>query len=40
MKNSKLIIDKYGIAKFSCNIINFFQKLFGNNKICACGAAH
>ena len=31
---------KTGIAKFFFNIINFFQKLFGNNKICACGAAH
>lgn len=22
------------------NIVNFFQKLFGNNKVCDCGAKH
>lgn len=21
-------------------IVNFFQKLFGNNKVCACGKVH
>ena len=29
-----------GIKKFFFNIMNFFQKLFGKNKICTCGAAH
>lgn len=29
-----------GIKKFIFDVINFFQKLFGINKICACGAAH
>lgn len=29
-----------GIRKFFFRIFNFFQKLFGINKICACGAAH
>lgn len=29
-----------GINLFIFRIINFFQKLFGMNKICACGAAH
>ncbi len=31
---------KSGIAHFFFTIINFFQKLFGNNKVCACGAIH
>lgn len=31
---------KSGIAHFFFVIVNFFEKLFGNNKICACGAAH
>ena len=29
-----------GIKNIIFRIINFFQKLFGLNKICACGAAH
>lgn len=29
-----------GISKIIFNIINFFQKLFGVNKICACGVSH
>lgn len=29
-----------GIKKFIFKIINFFQKLFGMNKICVCGAMH
>ncbi len=29
-----------GIKKIFFNIINFFQKLFGMNRICACGAVH
>ena len=29
-----------GIAGFFFKIINFFQKLFGMNKVCACGAKH
>lgn len=31
---------KTGIVKFFFVIVNFFQKLFGSNKVCACGAAH
>lgn len=31
---------KSGIAHFFFVIVNFFEKLFGNNKICACGVAH
>ena len=31
---------KGGISGFFFKIINFFQKLFGMNKTCACGAAH
>ncbi len=31
---------KTGIVKFFWNILNFFQKLFGYNKICACGKVH
>ena len=31
---------KGGIAGFFFKIINFFQKLFGMNKVCACGVAH
>ena len=29
-----------GIKAFFFKIINFFQKLFGQNKVCACGAKH
>ncbi len=29
-----------GIARFFWAIGNFFQKLFGKNKVCACGVAH
>ncbi len=29
-----------GIMKIIFKIINFFQKIFGMNKICSCGAAH
>lgn len=29
-----------GIAHFFFVIVNFFQKLFGSNKTCACGASH
>ena len=29
-----------GIKKIIFSIINFFQKLFGINKVCACGIAH
>lgn len=29
-----------GIKTFFFNFINFFQKLFGQNKICTCGANH
>ena len=29
-----------GIKTFFFNFINFFQKLFGQNKVCACGAKH
>lgn len=29
-----------GIKTFFFSIINFFQKLFGQNKLCACGANH
>lgn len=31
---------KGGIAGFFFKIINFFQKLFGQNKVCACGVKH
>lgn len=31
---------KSGLAKFFFTIINFFQKLFGSNKVCSCGAKH
>ena len=31
---------KSGIAKIFFNIVLFFQKLFGINKECVCGAAH
>ena len=31
---------KGGIAGFFFKILNFFQKLFGMNKTCACGVAH
>ncbi len=31
---------KTGIAKFFFDIILFFQKLFGQNKVCVCGAKH
>ncbi len=31
---------KTGIVKFFWNILNFFQKLFGYNKICPCGKVH
>ena len=29
-----------GIKAFFFKILNFFQKLFGQNKVCACGAKH
>ncbi len=29
-----------GITNFFWKIINFFQKLFGKNKVCACGVKH
>lgn len=29
-----------GIMKLFFNILNFFQKLFGINKVCGCGAVH
>ncbi len=31
---------KGGIVGFFFKIINFFQKLFGKNKVCVCGVAH
>ena len=31
---------KGGISSFFFKILNFFQKLFGQNKICECGAKH
>ena len=31
---------KGGIAGFFFKILNFFQKLFGKNKVCACGVKH
>lgn len=31
---------KGGISGFFFKIINFFEKLFGKNKVCACGAKH
>ncbi len=31
---------KGGIAGFFYKIVLFFQKLFGNNKVCVCGAEH
>lgn len=31
---------KGGIAGFFFRIINFFEKLFGKNKVCACGVKH
>ncbi|MGN0485743.1 MAG: CHAP domain-containing protein [Acutalibacteraceae bacterium] len=31
---------KGGLAGFFFRLINFFQKLFGQNKVCACGASH
>lgn len=31
---------KTGISKFFFSIALFFQKLFGNNKVCACGRNH
>ncbi len=31
---------KTGITKFFWSILNFFQKLFGNNATCACGKSH
>ena len=32
--------DKDGFAKVIFSIINFFEKLFGSNKVCKCGAKH
>lgn len=29
-----------GIKKFFFSIINFFEKLFGKNKVCSCGSIH
>jgi hypothetical protein len=29
-----------GLAGLLFRLINFFQKLFGMNKVCACGVAH
>ncbi|MBQ5904474.1 MAG: hypothetical protein IIW88_01210, partial [Clostridia bacterium] len=29
-----------GIKKIFFIIINFFEKLFGKNKVCACGVSH
>lgn len=31
---------KGGISGFFFKILNFFQKIFGKNKVCACGAKH
>ena len=31
---------KGGISGFFFKLINFFEKLFGKNKVCACGAKH
>lgn len=31
---------KTGLPKLLFAIVNFFQKLFGNNKVCSCGAKH
>lgn len=31
---------KTGFSKLLFTIINFFQKLFGQNTVCACGAKH
>ncbi len=31
---------KTGISKFFFKLILFFQRLFGSNKVCACGIAH
>lgn len=39
-ENCSCNCHKGGIAGFFFRIINFFQKLFGMNKICECGAKH
>ena len=40
VKNCSCNCHKGGISGLFFKIINFFQKLFGMNKTCACGAAH
>lgn len=39
-KNCSCNCHKTGITKFFFKLINFFQKLFGQNKVCACGVKH
>lgn len=39
-KNCSCNCHKTGITKFFFTLINFFQKLFGQNKVCACGVKH
>ena len=39
-ENCSCNCHKGGIAGFFFRIINFFQKLFGMNKVCECGAKH
>lgn len=39
-KNCSCNCHKTGLAHFFFVIINFFQKLFGKNKVCACGVKH
>lgn len=40
VENCSCNCHKGGISGFFFKIINFFQKLFGMNKTCACGASH
>ncbi len=39
-ENCSCNCHKSGIVNFFWKIINFFQKLFGQNKTCACGVKH
>lgn len=39
-KNCSCNCHKTGITKFFFTLINFFQKLFGQNTVCVCGAKH
>ena len=39
-ENCSCDCHKTGISKFFFNLIIFFSKIFGANKVCACGAVH